>query len=157
MSFDPSTPEPARVVSQAQFDEMLSVGPRLAEKGAAAMLARGVDPGIAAKHLRLAVEHAATTRANLLARQPAPAATNPTEQPAPPAATAPTAGQQPATAPPLAAPGSPLPHEIPTTRNPGEDLGAFFMRRAATANQARQAAGDGLLNMSLPMGLKAKR
>ncbi len=56
----------------------------------------------------------------------------------------------------FAAPGSPLPHEIPVAQAPDESMGQFFMRRAA-AIRHRPGGGDPTTNLSLPMGLKARR
>jgi hypothetical protein len=114
-------------IPAARLEEFAAIPVRLAELEAAELVKRGDTAG-AVRRLQEGLAQQAAARA---AVQPVPA--------------------------PLAAPGSPVSHKIPVVQAQGESLGAFWTRRGAALHQAGQAAGDGTRDLSLPMGLKARR
>ncbi len=140
-------------------DEMMTLSPRemddmqarmldMAHREAAALRTAGLH-GSADEHFRRALAEAVDMRARAL--RPAAPSAPPTAPPAAPVPTAP-----PATGP-LAAPGTPPPAAIPTEQEPGESLGAFFIRRGVAARAARQPAANPALDLSQPMGLRPRR
>lgn len=141
--------DPNHRVSLEEFDRLMALPVRLAEKEAEVMLAKGVDVAIVSRHVTGAAERQAEAKYRLLsaataAQQPPQAATPPTVQPATPAA------------PPLAAPGSPPPH-IPLVNTPNARLMADFYAARGASAALHQTAGDNRFDLSLPMGLKARR
>jgi hypothetical protein len=136
-------------LSVEQSEQLFQAPISLARAEAETMIAKGVAPDIAFRHLESGYQKSYAARARYAAESAAPQPTVPAPATAdPPAPVAPTA--------PLAAPGTPPAHEIPAVQAADESLGAFFVRRGAAIHQSRQAAGDGTLNLGLPMGLKPR-
>jgi hypothetical protein len=151
-------------LTREQSDQLLRVPIDLARAEAETMIAKGVSPDIAFRHLEAGYQKSYEARARIAAganaqqqpappAPPAPAATTPSspEHPAAPATDPPTPKA------PLAGHGSPPVHEIPLTQASDESLGSFWTRRGAAIHQARQGAGSGITDMTLPFGLKAAR
>jgi hypothetical protein len=152
--------EHEKSLSMHEFNQLTETPAKVAELEARVLIEAG-RADLAAGRIRRGVEEMYELRERIRANQAKPAtAAAPAPAPAPADTPTPMATPEP-TAPavdpirPLAAPGTPTPMLAPvsTEQEPGESLGGFWMRRAATTRAATIAGSNPQIDMKRPFGL----